>query len=278
MSNMHNNGVGGTKLYTKEIKDRISLPENIFKKYNMKKIAYFDIETTGFDKEKDTIILISLGSFQAEGYFIIKQYFAEVKQDEMEILYSFGTDLLKFDIWCSYNGLAFDEPFINSRMVKNNIEFSSPEEHIDLYRLIRPFHKLLGMERCNLKTVEKHIGVQRTDKIDGGMSIELYNQYLNSKDEDIKNIIMLHNYEDVLNLPKIFRVLDEVENNRELKREDSITEKQLIYLKSLISKSNVPLEMSIEKISKKTASKLINYFLNGSRNMKEIRNILNSNY
>ena len=265
-------------MYTKEIKDKVNLPESIFKKYNMGKIAYFDIETTGFDKERDTIILISLGCFHEEGYFTIKQYFAEEKEDEIEILYSFGTDLLKFDTWCSYNGLAFDQPFINYRMVKNNIVFQCPEEHIDLYRLIKPFYKLLGMERCNLKTVEKHIGVQRVDKIDGGMSIELYNQYLDNKDEGIKNIIMLHNYEDVLNLPKIFKVLDEVENNNQFKREDSITEKQLIYLKSLISKSNLPLEMSIEKISKKTASRLIEYFLNGSMNKKEIRNILNSNY
>jgi len=244
----------------------------------MGKIAYFDIETTGFDKEKDTIILISVGSFKKEGYYTIKQYFAEVKEDEIKILYSFGTDLLKFDTWCSYNGLTFDEPFIKHRMFKNNIAFLCPEEHIDLYRLIRPFCKGLGMERCNLKAVEKHIGIEREDKIDGAMSIVLYNQYLTSKDEYTKSIIMLHNYEDVLNLPKIFKVLDEVHNNSQLVREDSITEKQLIYLRLLMCKSNLPLEMSIEKISKKTASKLIEYFLDGSRNKKEIRNILNSSY
>ena len=241
----------------------------------MGKIAYFDIETTGFDKAKDTIILISLGTFKEEGYFTIKQYFAEVEEDEIEILYSFGTDLLKFDTWCSYNGLAFDQPFINSRMLKNSITFQCPEEHIDLYRLIRPFYKLLGMERCNLKTVEKYIGVQRADKIDGAMSIELYKEYLDKKDEAIKSIIMLHNYEDVLNLPKIFRILDEVENNSDIKRENSITEKQLIYLKLLVAKSNLPLEMSIEKISRKTASRLIEYFLKGTQNKIEIRNIIN---
>jgi len=64
---------GGIRVYIREIKNRINLPENILKRYNMKKIAYFDVETTGFDKEKDTIILISLGSFQAEDYFVIKQ-------------------------------------------------------------------------------------------------------------------------------------------------------------------------------------------------------------
>ncbi len=273
-----NSGFGGIELFTKEIKDKVTLPENVFKKYNMKKIAYFDIETTGFDKEKDTIILISLGWFIEDEYFKIKQYFAENLVDEAEILYAFGSELIKFDSWCSYNGMAFDEPFIKSRMAKNSIMFRAPEEHIDLYRLIRPYHKLLGMERCNLKTVEKYIGVERTDKIDGGMSVELYNQYIDNKDEDLKNIIMLHNYEDVLNLPKVFKILYEVDCNNQLKREDCITEKQLKYLKSLVSKSSMPLEMSFEKISKKTASRLIDYLINGSKDIKEVKNILNSNY
>jgi len=52
----------------------------------------------------------------------------------------------------------------------------------------------------------------------------------------------------------------------------------LIYLKLLVAKSNLPLEMSIEKISKKTASRLIEYFLKGTQNKIEIRNILNRNY
>lgn len=265
-------------MFTKEISDKITLPSKVYDKYNMGKIAYFDIETTGFDKDKDNVILISLGCFSQEGKFHIKQYFAESITDEPDLLYAFGTDLLKYDVWCSYNGMAFDEPFINSRMHKNSIAFSAPEEHIDLYRLIRPFHKLLGMERCNLKSVEKHIGVERVDKIDGGISVELYLHYLDNKDDDTKDIIMLHNYEDVLNLPKIFELIYKVETDETLRREDPITEKQINYLKILISKEKLPLEINIDKLSKKTASKLIKYFLDGSNDIKDIRNILNSNY
>jgi uncharacterized protein YprB with RNaseH-like and TPR domain len=144
-------------MFIREYTDGINIEENIIERYYMRNIAYFGIETTGFDKDKDYIILISLGYFNDEGSFNIKQYFAEDFSDEMEVLYAFGNDLDRFKTWCSYNGLAFDEPFIIRRMLKNNIYFNPPEKHVDLYRLIRPYYRHLGMERCNLKTVEKFI-------------------------------------------------------------------------------------------------------------------------
>lgn len=265
-------------MFIREYIDEIKIEEKIIKKYDMYNTAYFDIETTGFDKDKDYIILISMGYFSEEGSFNIKQYYAEELSDEGEILYAFGSDLCKFKRWCSYNGLAFDEPFVLRRMDKNNIYFSSPKEHIDLYRLIRPYYKQLGMERCNLKTVEKFLGVEREDQIDGGMSVELYYQYLESKNDDLKDIIMLHNYEDVLNLPKIFNLIYKVESSRDLVREDCITEKQLKFLKSLIKKNKIETSFELEKVSKKAASKIIDAILKGNTNSLEINSIAKSSY
>ncbi|MCM8711672.1 ribonuclease H-like domain-containing protein [Clostridium sp. SYSU_GA19001] len=262
----------------KEYKDEIKIESHIVKKYNMHDIAYFDIETTGFDKDKDYIILISLGYFDEEGFYNIKQYYAEELHDEAEVLNVFASDLAKFNKWCSYNGMAFDEPFIIKRMEKYNTFFTSPVEHIDLYRLIRPYYKQLGMDRCNLKSVEKFLGVHREDQIDGAMSVELYYKYLETKDEELKDIIMLHNYEDVLNLPKIFKLIFDVENNSELVREDCITEKQLKFLKSLINKHNIILSYDVEKISKKSAAKIIDLILKGNRNSEELNNIIFSSY
>lgn len=265
-------------MFIKEYKDEINIDLNIIEKYNMHNIAYFDIETTGFDKDKDFIILISLGYFDEAGDYIIKQYYAENLIEEGELLYSFGTDLIKFNRWCSYNGMAFDEPFIVRRMEKSNIHFVPPKEHVDLYRLIRPYYKQLGMERCNLKTVEKFLGVEREDKIDGGISVEMYYKYLETKDSKIKDIIMLHNYEDVLNLPKIFNIVYEVENRTDLIREDCITEKQLKFLKNLVKRNNIVLSFEVEKISKKSASKVIDAILKGNKDSDELNNIIFSSY
>jgi uncharacterized protein YprB with RNaseH-like and TPR domain len=266
------------KMYTKEYSEIIEIDKQIIDRYDMHNIAYFDIETTGFDKDKDYIILISLGYFNDEDRFIIKQYYAETLEDEAAVLHSFGNDLNRFKRWSSYNGMAFDEPFINRRMDKNNLVFSAPGEHIDLYRLIRPYYRQLGMERCNLKTVEKFLGVEREDQIDGGMSVELYNRYLETKEEELKNIIMLHNYEDVLNLPRIFQLIYEVENRKELVREDCITEKQLKFLTSLLKKNKIVLNFQVEKISKKAASKIIDSILIGNKNVDELNNMIISSY
>lgn len=265
-------------MYIREYKDKLNLPSEIVEKYKMREIAYFDIETTGFDKDKDKIILISLGTFLEDGSFNIKQYYAESLEDEIDILYEFGKDLNSFSRWCSYNGIAFDEPFIVRRMEKNNIVFKSPPEHIDLYRLIRPYYKQLGMERCNLKTVEKYLGVQREDKIDGGMSVELYYQFLESKDEELKHIIMLHNYEDVLNLPRIFKIVYQVECTDNIVREDCITGKQLGFLKSLISKNKIVMKSDIEKISKKSASRVIDAILKGNFDGQILDEIISNSY
>jgi hypothetical protein len=134
------------------------------------------------------------------------------------------------------------------------------------------------MERCNLKTVEKHLGVEREDQIDGGKSVELYYEFLETNDENIKDILMLHNYEDVLNLPKIFNIIYEVESNDQLVREDCITEKQLKFLKSLIKKNNVTLSFEVEKISKKAASKIIDAILKGVVSTNELSSIIYNSY
>lgn len=264
-------------MFIKEHIQQLSLPESLNKKYNIENIMFYDIETTGFDKVKSNIILISGGWFINKNSFIVKQFFAENLKEESEILLEFKEELNRFDTWCSYNGIAFDEPFINSKMNLNSIEFSKPDTHIDLYRMIRPYYKQLGMERCNLKTVEKYLGIERKDKIDGGLSVELYYEFLNTESEELRKLIMLHNYEDVLNLPKIFKLIHEIENN-DLKREDSITEKQLSYLKFLLRKNKIEINRDIEKISKKAASRIIDNILKGNMNLDDFNSIINNSY
>lgn len=265
-------------MFIKEYNDMLSIQSTVFNAYSMMNVAYFDIETTGFDKEDDSIILISLGRFKDINNFSIKQYYADCLEDEQQILFEFRADLDKYDKWCSYNGMAFDEPFIKRRMEKYSISFQSPEKHIDLYRLIRPYYKQLGMERCNLKSVERHIGIEREDKIDGGISVDLYKEFLVTNEQALKNTIMLHNYEDVLNLPKIHEFVFKIENNHNLTREDGITEKQLRYLKSLLNKNQLVLDIEFERISKKAASRIIDQILKGCRDCKEICNIISNSY
>ncbi|URZ05768.1 ribonuclease H-like domain-containing protein [Clostridium felsineum] len=263
-------------MYINEKDIKLELDKEIIKQYNMKSMIYFDIETTGFDREQDNIILISIGYYKNQDIFHIKQYFAQELEQEKSILENLKNSIEKFDTWCSYNGKAFDEPFIKSRMSKYNIEFRVPSEHFDLYRKIRPYQKQLGLERCNLKTVEQYIGINRKDTIDGGISVELYKRYLKDKNNDLKHTIMLHNYEDVLNLPKIFKILWKIKKCDFL-REDHITEKQLKYLNYLMKKHNVLIDINLDKISKRAASKAIGAILEGNHDIISIKDIIKNN-
>lgn len=119
-----------------------------------------------------------------------------------------------------------------------------------MYRKIKPYSKQLGLERCNLKSVEKYIGIERHDRIDGGMSVELYSEYIQNKDDELKETILLHNYEDVLNLPQIFNLVHDIECNQNLVRNDFITEKQLKFLKSLLKRQKIDVDFNIEKYQK----------------------------
>ena len=210
-------------MFIKEYEIKVVLPKEIFKKYKMDTIAYLDIEATGFDLEHDKIVLISLGYYLNEDQFKIIQYFAESPSEEESILKELKKSMSNFKTWCSYNGTAFDEPFIIRKMNRYNLGFRLPSEHIDLFRIIRPFHKKMGMKSCSLKSVEQFIGIKRRDEINGARRVEIYNEYLVKHDEKLKEILMLHNYEDVVNLPKIFKVINTIENDLDLKEERKIS-------------------------------------------------------
>ena len=265
-------------MFCREYVEKLSIDDQIYNRYAMKDIVYFDIETTGFDKEQDKVVLISFGSFTEDNSFRIKQYFAEGLEDESELLKAFKEDIKEYKIWCSYNGMAFDEPFIKRRMEICGVSFEEPKQHIDLYRLIRPYYKQLGLERCNLKTVEKYIGIEREDKIDGGMSVQLYFRFLTCKDVELKEIMMLHNYEDVLNLPKIFELAYNVLNDCSIIRENCVTEKQLRFLRVLFKRNNINLNVELDKISKKAAARLINAILKKEINEEILYGIINNSY
>ncbi|MGH4139858.1 ribonuclease H-like domain-containing protein [Clostridium sp.] len=228
-------------MFIKEYEIEVVLPKEIFRKYKMDTIAYLDIEATGFDMERDKIVLISLGYYLKEGQFKVVQYFAESLSEEECILKELKKSMKNFKKWCSYNGTAFDEPFVIRKMNRYNLGFRLPSEHIDLFKIIRPFHKKMGMKNCSLKCVEKFTGIKRRDEINGAKSVEIYNEYLVKHDEKLKEILMLHNYEDVLNLPKIFKVINTIENDLDLKRKEKIAKKQMSLLNNNIH-TNQPLK------------------------------------
>jgi DNA polymerase elongation subunit (family B) len=165
-----------------------------------------------------------------------------------------------FDTIVTYNGKSFDVPFVNARMKKNGIDYEMLHQHLDLIYHVRSNKSTLGLTSCSLKSVEKLLGIGREDTIDGGESIELYYQYLKSNSDELKQKILLHNFEDVYNLPEILKIFDRV--NYKINPE-GITLKQKSFLNSLLKQKKFVLTRNLDELSKYEASKLIDYLYSG---------------
>ncbi|SCG82666.1 hypothetical protein DW1_1093 [Proteiniborus sp. DW1] len=197
--------------------EQIDIPNSLKRELSDKKFCFIDIETTGFSRKYNYIILI--GILYAENSKIeVIQLFADNKKDEHNLLRRFINYIVDFDAIISFNGDAFDIPFINSRLQENNIGYEIDKKlSLDILKVIRSKKDLLGLEKCNLKSIEKALDINREDTISGKESVELYSEYVNSKNNNIKEIILRHNYEDIYNLPKILKIFDIIEDKSVIK-------------------------------------------------------------
>nr|WP_245156583.1 ribonuclease H-like domain-containing protein [Clostridium aminobutyricum] len=182
--------------------------------FGKKKIGVLDIETTGLNPQYSHFILGGLLIFQEDGVRV-KQYFAENLQEEKQTLTAFLDEAKKMDILITYNGKHFDIKYLKTRMA----ELGLSDENLfpynfDLYLMING-HSSLRKLLPNLKqkTVENFMGLwsSRKDEISGAESVELYKRYLSTKDSDLRDLILLHNRDDILQLSQLLPVLKKVD-------------------------------------------------------------------
>ena len=187
-----------------------------FKNY---KICVLDIETTGLSPERSHFILGGLLSLESNGNAQFSQYFAESLSEEKEILIKYLKEVATHDIVVTYNGRNFDIPFLLTRAKKMGIEVENIPYNLDLYLVLNghsPLRKLLP--NLKQKTIENFMGLWafRSDRISGAESVTLYNEYLvkKRKNEDTaehQDLLLLHNQDDVLQLSKLFPVLEKTD-------------------------------------------------------------------
>lgn len=187
------------EVIAKTLDELIDIPPNHF---------VFDIETTGLNSNYCKVILIGI-LFNQDNKTVIKQFFANTEDDEKELLLAFIKKIKNYQNHITFNGLTFDIPFLNTRLKKHNIDFSlSKNNDIDILKLIRPFKEKLSLSDCKLKTIEKYLGIHREDTISGKESVDLYKNYSVNQDIDLREKILLHNYEDIYYLGIIFKIKD----------------------------------------------------------------------
>lgn len=175
------------------------------------RIAVADIETTGLNPLSTSFVLgglISIPDGTAE------QYFAENLAAEPLLLERFLRRLEDFDVVLTYNGQAFDLPFLMKRAAHHRIPLpKSLPYNLDLYLILHSHSNLRRfLPDLKQKTIENFLGLfgDRKDEITGRESVELYYYYLRTKDPESREKILLHNRDDIHQLSRLLPIIDKV--------------------------------------------------------------------
>lgn len=192
----------------------------------------FDIETTGFHRLKDHIVSVTC-LYEAHGTLQISQWFAESPADEKDLLAALKPYFDAKPIHITYNGHSFDIPFLHTKYKYYNISTAlNKSKCYDLYRFAR---KALQLDSYKLKQIEIALGIHREDQISGKDCTLMYEDFLKSHDSRLAELILIHNYEDVLNLAELLVLVDRMDeiSLNEFKLVTMDFDNRLWYLQSL---------------------------------------------
>lgn len=143
--------------------------------------AFLDIETTGLSRDRSHITTIALYDGRTIRHYV-----------RGENLAAFANDIRQHRLLVTYNGKAFDLPFI-----ERELGIPLRQAHIDLMYVLRG----LGF-RGGLKGCEKQAGLSRRelDGVDGRLAVHLWYEYCESGDRRTLETLLAYNIEDVVNL------------------------------------------------------------------------------
>ena len=172
---------------------------------------FFDIETTGFSPANSSVYLIGCARRKGK-YICIDQYFAENPSEEKIIISAFIELLKQYKTIISFNGVGFDIPFLKAKCDLYEIPENFAEyNYLDIFKSVSQIKFLLNLENYKQKSIERFLGIDRADKFNGGELINVYYDFIKSKDENALELLLLHNYEDVLGMTNLLPILSYVE-------------------------------------------------------------------
>lgn len=174
--------------------------------YHPEHTLFFDIETTGFSPASSMVFLIG-AIYLKDGNWQFTQYLAENQIEEQELVRDFLDLAGQFDTLIHFNGSTFDIPYLVQKAADYELENPlSNMKSIDLYQKFRPLKKLLSLERMNQTSIEQFLQYQREDKLTGKHMVSLFQKYAASKEPGIRDLLLLHNHDDLLGMTQILRM------------------------------------------------------------------------
>lgn len=170
-------------------------------------VLFFDIETTGLSARSAGLYLIGMLTYTDKKWTLL-QFFCEDVADEPAVLQAFFELLRTKKTLISYNGDGFDIPFLRHMLEQYGLPYSfDAVESFDLFKKFRPLKRLLNLPDLKLKSCERFLGIDREDRFTGGELIEVYFEWRKTKVPALLDTLLLHNAEDIANLPNLLPLL-----------------------------------------------------------------------
>lgn len=157
-----------------------------------------DIETTGLARVLP-VFLIGV-AFASEANWEVRQYIARGFEEEAAILRQVAAELEGRNVCVTYNGKAFDEPFVRARFRLYGLKPLTFRLHVDLLHTCRR-RFAVRFPNCRLTTMAGGLlGIDRGEDISGDQAPDLYYRYLRDGDEAALSFLIEHNAADLFAL------------------------------------------------------------------------------
>ena len=168
---------------------------------------FVDIETTGLSPKTASIYLIGACFYQENSWNAI-QWFAQTPAEEESILHDFFSFANKYSTLIHFNGNQFDLPFIKSRCEVLGLDYTFDSfDGIDIYKRVSLCKHFLQLPNCKQTSIEKFLRVHRKDKYNGGELIAIYQEYIKNPNQELEDLLLLHNKDDLEGMLKILPIL-----------------------------------------------------------------------
>jgi uncharacterized protein YprB with RNaseH-like and TPR domain len=168
--------------------------------------AFIDTETAGWHGRP----LFLMGLVQLRrGELVVTQYFARNYAEEAGLLTQFAAVMPEWKLLVTFNGKAFDWPFVRDRMVYHRIECEPSFAHVDL---LHPSRRRWRSElpNCRLQTLERYLcGRWRSGDIPSEQIPQRYHDFVREQDARIIAPIFHHNRLDLIAMMELLIALVE---------------------------------------------------------------------
>lgn len=168
--------------------------------YTPEEALFLDIETCGIASRP----LFLIGIMRVcDGELKIEQFFARNYAEEKSILAHAADTIAKHKMLATFNGKAYDIPYIRDRMLYHKLEAKFDVEHLDLlHHARRKWRRILP--NCQLKTLEENIcGRRRFGDIPSEIIPELYHAFVRTGNAEPIEIIFRHNALDLIAMAEL---------------------------------------------------------------------------